>query len=94
MNLSNISSIHSFIIKLIYFIVFICMIKELMNSLHVMGYQYIHQNSNENQHLQKIQMKKNNLTNKESLYLPLTYDNLSDHSIVHINRKGNYICVI
>ncbi|CAH8612617.1 unnamed protein product [Schistosoma bovis] len=91
MNLSNISSIHSFIIKLIYFIVFICMIKELMNSLNVMGYQYIHQNSNENQHLQKIQMKKNNLTNKESLYLPLTYDNLSDHSIVHINRKDvNY----
>ncbi|CAH8629477.1 hypothetical protein MS3_00008513 [Schistosoma haematobium] len=91
MNLSNISSIHSFIIKLFYFIVFICMIKELMNSLHVMGYQYIHQNSNENQHLQKIQMKKNNLTNKESLYLPLTYDNLSDHSIVHINRKDvNY----
>ncbi|CAH8593360.1 unnamed protein product [Schistosoma intercalatum] len=91
MNLSNISSIHSLIIKLIYFIVFICMIKELLNSLNVMGYQYIHQNSSENQHLQKIQMKKNNLTNKESLYLPLTYDNLSDHSIVHINRKDvNY----
>ncbi|CAH8583688.1 unnamed protein product [Schistosoma mattheei] len=91
MNLSNISSIHSFIIKLFYFIVFICMIKELMNSLHVMGYQYIHQNSSENQHLQKIQMKKNNLTNKESLYLTVTYDNLSDNSIVHINRKDvNY----
>uniref|UniRef100_A0A3Q0KSM4 Ig-like domain-containing protein n=1 Tax=Schistosoma mansoni TaxID=6183 RepID=A0A3Q0KSM4_SCHMA len=60
-----------------------------MNSLNVMGLHYIYENSSQNQLLNKIQRNTSHVTSTESLSLNVTYDNLTDDTIVNNNRKDS-----